>query len=108
MKLPGLDRKIRVATDWTLDLILPPDIVQLKTDRSFAIRREHFEAKEVIFREGDRGDWLYVVLDGEVEVVRSVHGHGEVTLRTLGAGECFGEIALVSDKPRTATVAARA
>ena len=104
MKLPGLDRKIRVATDWTLDLILPPDIVQLKTDKSFAIRREHFEPEEVVFREGDRGDWLYVVLDGEVEVVRSVRGQGEVTLRKLGAGECFGEIALVSDKPRTATV----
>ena len=55
MKLPGLDRKIRVATDWTLDLILPPDIVQLKTDRSVAIRREHFEPGEVVFREGDSG-----------------------------------------------------
>src|SRR5439155_1156470 len=56
MKLPGLDRKLRVATDWTLDLLLPPDIVQLKTDKSFSIRREHFEPDEVIFREGDRGD----------------------------------------------------
>ena len=37
MKLPGLDRKIRVATDWTLDLILPPDIVQLE-DRPRARR----------------------------------------------------------------------
>ena len=35
MKLPGLDRKIRVATDWTLDLILPPDIVQFE-DRAGA------------------------------------------------------------------------
>jgi len=33
MKLPGLDRKIRVATDWTLDLILPTDITQLKTGK---------------------------------------------------------------------------
>ncbi|MBI2158768.1 MAG: cyclic nucleotide-binding domain-containing protein, partial [Candidatus Rokubacteria bacterium] len=104
LKLPGLDRKLRVATDWTLDLILPPDIVQLKTDRSAGLRREHFEADEVIFREGDRGDWLYVVLDGEVEVVRGVPGQGEVTLRRLGAGECFGEIALISDRPRSATV----
>lgn len=50
MKLPGLDRKLRVATDWTL--FLPPDIVQLKTDRSFAIRREHFEPGEVVFPRG--------------------------------------------------------
>ena len=65
MKLPGLDRKVRVATDWTLDLILPPDIVQLKTDRALGVRREYFEAGQVIFREGDRGDWLYVVTEGE-------------------------------------------
>jgi NADH dehydrogenase len=105
MKLPGLDRKIRVATDWTLDLILPPDIVQLKTDRALGVRREYFEPGQVIFREGDRGDWLYVVTDGEVEVLRS-STEGETALRRLGAGECFGEIALVSDRPRSATVRA--
>jgi NADH dehydrogenase len=107
MKLPGLDRKLRVATDWTLDLLLPPDIVQLKTEKSLGVRREHFEADEVIFREGDRGDRLYIVADGEVEVSRRVAGQGEVALRRLGPGDCFGEIALVSDRPRTATVRSR-
>ena len=107
MKLPGLDRKLRVAKDWTLDLLLPPDIVQLKTDKSFSIRREHFEPDEVIFREGDRGDWLYVVVEGQVDVLRSVPGRGDVTLRTLGPGECFGEIALVGESARTATVRSR-
>src|SRR5262249_33249956 len=104
LKLPGLDRKLRVATDWTLDLVLRPDIVQLKTDTPVGLRREHFEAGATIFHEGDRGDLLYVVLEGEVEVLQSVAGRGEVTLRRLGRGECFGEIALISDRPRTATV----
>jgi NADH dehydrogenase len=104
MKLPGLDRKVRVAIDWTLDLVFPPDIVQLKTDTPVGLRREHFEAGQVVFHEGDRGDWLYIVLDGEVEVLRAVPGGGEVSLRRLGRGECFGEIALVGDRPRTATV----
>jgi NADH dehydrogenase len=106
LKLPGLDRKLRVATDWTLDLVLPPDIVQLKTDRALGVRREYFEPGQVVFREGDRGDWLYVVTEGEVEVVKSVPGRGATPLRRLGAGECFGEIALVSDSPRSATVRA--
>jgi NADH:quinone reductase (non-electrogenic) len=106
MKLPGLDRKIRVATDWTLDLVLPPDIVQLKTDRALGVRREYFEPGQVIFREGDRGDWLYVVTEGEVEVLRTVPGRGEQPVRRLGVGECFGEIALVSDIARSATVRA--
>jgi NADH dehydrogenase len=106
MKLPGLDRKIRVATDWTLDLILPPDIVQFKTDRALGVRREYFEPGQVIFRAGDRGDWLYVVTEGEVEVLKTVPGRGEQPVRRLGVGECFGEIALVSDMVRSATVRA--
>ena len=103
MKLPGFDRKIRVAVDWTLDLLLPPDIVQLKTDRAVSMRREHFEAGQVIFREGDHGDWLYFIVDGDVEVCKQVPGQGDVTLRRLGPGDCFGEIALLGDHVRTAT-----
>jgi NADH dehydrogenase len=106
MKLPGLDRKIRVATDWTLDLILPPDIVQLKTDRALGVRREYFEPGQVVFREGDRGDQLYVVTEGEVDVLRTIPGRGEQPVRRLGPGDCFGEIALVSDGARSATVRA--
>ena len=103
MKLPGLDRKIRVAVDWTLDLLLPPDIVQLRTERSFGIRREHFEAGEVICEEGGHGDWLYIIADGQVDVVKRVPGRGEVALRRLGPGDCFGEIAILGDHVRTAT-----
>jgi NADH:ubiquinone reductase (H+-translocating) len=104
MKLPGLDRKIRVATDWTLDLILPPDIVQLTTEKPLAIRREHFEPNETIFREGDWGDSLYIILDGEVEITRDVPGQSDVPLARLRRGECFGEMGLVRQMPRSATV----
>jgi NADH dehydrogenase len=103
LKLPGLDRKVRVAADWTLDLFLPPDIVQLKTDRSFTIQREHYEPGQTVFREGDRGDWLYVVVNGEVEIAQHGASQGEMVLRRLGPGDCFGEIALVREGPRTAT-----
>ena len=104
MKLPGVDRKIRVATDWLLDLILPPDIVQLKTETPPAIGRAHFEADEIVFSQGDKGDLLYIVVDGEVEVIREEPGKGQTILSHLGPGECFGEMALVSDNPRMATV----
>jgi NADH:ubiquinone reductase (H+-translocating) len=103
MKLPGLDRKIRVAVDWTLHLLLPPDIVQLRTERTVGIRREHFEPGEVIFQEGGHGDWLYIIVDGEVDVVKQVAGRGEMSLRRMGPGDCFGEIALLGDHVRTAT-----
>jgi NADH dehydrogenase len=106
MKLPGFDRKLRVATDWTLDLLLPPDIVQLKTDRALGVRREYFEPGQVVFREGERGDRLYVITAGEVEVLREAPGGEPTPVRRLGPGECFGEIALVSDGARSATVRA--
>ncbi len=61
-------------------------------------------AGETLFREGDLGTTLYVVSEGQV---RAVHeGQPEIELATLGDGEFFGEIAIVTNQPRTATVRA--
>lgn len=100
-KLPGLDRKLRVATDWTAGLLFPADIVQLRTEPSSTVANEYFEAGDVVFRSGDVGDRMYVVVSGEVEVLR-----GEERVAILSEGEYFGDTAVISDEPRNATIRA--
>jgi CRP/FNR family transcriptional regulator, cyclic AMP receptor protein len=59
------------------------------------------DAGKVLTREGDSGREFFVIVDGAADVRRKGR-----RVRTMSAGEFFGEIALVSDRPRTATVTA--
>jgi CRP-like cAMP-binding protein len=62
---------------------------------------------ETVFSEGDTGDALYFILEGEVDVSREQTAEGgRSSLATLGRGDVFGEIALFSEHPRTATARA--
>lgn len=63
-----------------------------------------FPPGEVIFRQGDPGDFVYKIIDGQVEIVREDPQKEEAVLARLGAGEFFGEAALLSNAPRNATV----
>jgi len=65
-------------------------------------QEERFRQGEVIFREGDPGDRLYIVLDGLVRISKFIPGVGEEALAILGRGEFFGEMALVDGAPRSA------
>ena len=111
-KLPGFDRKLKVGFSWLLDFLIPPETVQLRIDGGSALVQLHFEPGEIVFRKGDRGDSLYIILCGEAEVIRESEptenstsaGENVVRLATLVAGEYFGEIALLKQKTRSATV----
>lgn len=103
MKMPGWGRRAKIAAAWAFDLILPPDLVQLRFDAAPLLRPEHFEPGELIFRQGDLGDRVYMIRRGKAEVVQET-GQGEKSLGILGPGDFFGEIAVLGMKPRSATV----
>lgn len=105
-KMPGLNRKVRIATDWLLHLLFPPELAQTKVAFESGIRNQHFEPGDIIFEQGDLGDSVYVIDEGECEVLCERKDKQEL-LAILGGGECFGEMALLSDRTRSATIRAR-
>ncbi|HZS46161.1 MAG TPA: FAD-dependent oxidoreductase [Blastocatellia bacterium] len=103
MKLPGWGRRLKVASSWTLDLFLPPDLVQLKLTGSAGITQEHFEPGQEVFHQGDLGDRIYIILSGKAEVIRQ-DGPTSSVLAELMPGEYFGEMALLNQTTRGATI----
>jgi CRP/FNR family transcriptional regulator, cyclic AMP receptor protein len=60
----------------------------------------------VVFQEGEKGDRLFVVLDGKIKISRAAADGRENLLAVLGPGEMFGELSLFDPGPRTATATA--
>jgi putative ABC transport system ATP-binding protein len=109
-ELASGDRLVVVATHDTRMLPLADRVVELvphvaTTDRApEAIR---LTAGSVLFEQGSMGDLIYVVSNGELEIVRELAGGGEELLRVAMAGDYFGEIGTLFGLPRSATVRAR-
>ena len=69
------------------------------------LKRMRVDEGEVVVRQGGPADKFFVIVEGEVEVVREEDGQVE-TLAHLGGGQFFGEMAIMYDQPRAATVRA--
>jgi|MudIll2142460700_1097286.scaffolds.fasta_scaffold16344_2 CRP-like cAMP-binding protein len=80
---------------------LPSDALESLVENLALI---HLEPEEILFHEGDPGDALYVIVEGEVSV--QAEGPPRVEMARLGAGSFIGEVALMTDQPRSATVTA--
>ncbi len=67
-----------------------------------------YKAGQTIFHEGDAGDHLYIIMEGQVMISKHIPGVGEEALAILGAGDFFGEMALIDHANRSADARAHA
>jgi NADH dehydrogenase len=93
MKLPGIDRKLRVMAEWTFELFFPRDINLLTPNFSSPLGEMHLEPGDSLFHSGEPAQSLYAVKKGRVDITDA---QGQI-VKTCGPGEHFGERALLSD-----------
>jgi CRP-like cAMP-binding protein len=98
------------SDDWMLRLLqrqtfqqLPPEILQAMFQRMTAVNAV---AGEMLIRQGNAGDYFYVIVEGQCQVVREARDQTPLSLAVFGPGDCFGEDSLLSGTPRNATVQA--
>jgi HEAT repeat protein len=100
--LGDIETMLRLRRVPLFERLAPEDLQRLA---AVAVERS-FAAGEVLVREGDPGDELFVILDGEVAVSRLEPDGSERSIRTYQAGDHIGELAALRDRPRAATVTA--
>lgn len=93
----GLDPVLKPKGDFF------PTITQEEARAVFAETRT-FEADQVVFAEGEYGDGAYLVLDGKAKAVLTSEVGESIVLGEFGKGEIFGEMALIDNKPRSASI----
>jgi len=73
---------------------------------AFTSERIAFEDGQNLFKQGDEGDAAYVIMEGEADVIIDTPA-GEIVLANVGRNDFVGEIAILCDVPRTATIRAK-
>ena len=92
-----LDRLLKLTTQL--------QSIKIETEDVKHIHEEVYQPNDVIFYLGSVGDAIYVILEGEVKVVKQ-HGPEDKVIAKLGAGQLFGEISLIKEQARAATIIA--
>jgi CRP-like cAMP-binding protein len=98
----SLDQEVALLRNIPLFAKIDPAKLKLL---AFASERTMFAGGETLFRQGDAGDAAYIIIEGEAEVLVDTPD-GPLAVATLARNDFVGEIAILCDIPRTATVRA--
>ncbi|OBI78790.1 ABC transporter ATP-binding protein [Mycobacterium asiaticum] len=105
------DRVVVVATHDSRILPMADRVVEMVAPAAAATNRApetvRLKAGEVLFEQCTMGDLIYLVSDGEFEIVRELADGGEELVKVSGPGDYFGEMGVLFHMPRSATVRAR-
>ncbi len=99
--LPVMNRRVRTFLDWIIWPFVGREIVSIRADKPVSVRVLYFEADQVILKQGDEGNGMYLISEGQVQIEEDGQ---PVAVRK--EGEHFGDIAIFKDCMRTATVRA--
>lgn len=96
-------QQVRVTSEDKVDLFKERGLsaTEMKLLATFS-SEEKFRAGSTLFREGEVGEKLFIVLEGRIRISKFIPGVGEEALAVLDRGDFFGEMALIDDKPRSA------
>jgi putative ABC transport system ATP-binding protein len=109
-ELASGDHVVVVATHDTRILPLADHVVELVPH--VAVEHQNtetvtIEAGEVLFSQGEMGDLIYIITEGDIELARELASGGEEVIKTVGPGDYFGEMGPLFSLPRSATARAK-
>ena len=107
-KLPTWSRRIKVALDWSWDVLFPRDLSFLNIDSAQQLTHGYYRAGDFIHRRGEPARVFSVIEEGEVEILQAAEENQEAkVIDILGRGDFFGEGALLGNRPHETSIRAR-
>jgi NADH dehydrogenase len=107
-KLPTWSRRVKVALDWSWDVLFPRDLSFLNTESAERFTHAYYRPGDFICRQGELARTFSAIEEGQVEVLHTDEESSEPkVIALLGKGDFFGEAALLGNRPHDASVRAR-